>query len=81
MKSFNKYLMHRLKSTFFLTLALCILAAIIMSVSVSMWVGNFYEWIDYTKESITLSEEELKDPFVAAEYLTNRYDYYTWTKE
>ena len=52
MKSFNKYLMHRLKSTFFLTLALCILAAIIMSVSVSMWVGNFYEWIDYTKESI-----------------------------
>ena len=36
---------------------------------------------DYTKESITLSEEELKDPSVAAEYLTNRYDYYTWTKE
>ena len=50
--SFNKYLMHRLKSTFLLTLILCILAAIIMSVTVSLWVGTFYEWIEETKESI-----------------------------
>ena len=50
--SFNKYLLHRLRSTFLLTLILCILAAIVMSVTVSLWVGTFYEWIEETKESI-----------------------------
>lgn len=52
MNSFKKYLLHRLRSTFLLTLVLCILAAIIMSVTVSLWVGHFYDWIEETKESI-----------------------------
>lgn len=36
---------------------------------------------EYTKESIELSEEELKNPSVAAEYLTSRYGNYDWIKE
>ena len=51
MKSFNKYLMHRLRSTFFLTLILCVLAVIIMEVSVSLYVGTHFEWIEETHES------------------------------
>ena len=48
----KKYLMHRLRSTMFLTITLCILAVILVELSVSMWVGSFYEWMEEAKEPI-----------------------------
>ncbi len=58
MSSFNKYLLHRLKSSLLLTAILCVLAIIIVSSSVSLYVGTFHEWIDESKESIKI--ERLK---------------------
>lgn len=44
MLSFKKYLSHRLKSTLLLTLILCVLAIIIVSSTVILRMGIYYEW-------------------------------------
>ena len=52
MNSFKKYLIHRLKETFLLTLVLCIFAVIVMSTFTSLWLGTYFEWIDGYDEPI-----------------------------
>ena len=52
MKSFGKYLKHRLHSTFMLTLILCVLAVIIVHYSTYLFVGHYYTWDPATEKSI-----------------------------